>query len=899
MTLRGLSARVLALLLRIWPDDLRESHSGDLAKHFDDLVDLEIGVGRAWAVPLVWFGCLRDALSARFRRRDPTSSNGQRASGRRSSFMSDLRFTLRALVRRPAASLVILGTLGLGIGATSALFSVVKAVLLEPLPFEDQQELVNVWSRNDDRAISRYFLSPTDYLAMRDRVTAVDGLVAFFPNQFTVEDTEARPTIMSGAAVTVGFFSMLGARPLIGRTFLPQDTLPAAGGQIILSHESWMNSFGGDSSVVGTQVPIPGGGSVTMVGVMPPEFRYPNGAAAWGLMLNLRNNVPRDRWLSVVGRLSDEVDIGAATTEFRTAAAAFAREDPELGEGWTYDLEFVEDDLLGETQASLMLLLAATGIILLIACANVANMLLTAAEDRRREIAVRAALGASRMRIAGQMIVENMTLAGLGSMLGLAIAAVGLRGLVRLAPPGIPRLETVGIDSGVLVFSLATTAITGLLFGLAPAVRLLRVDINSVLRDGGRGVTAGRARERLRSTLATVQVAMSVALVIGAALLIRSFAALSLEDQGFEADRVLMFEVTLPAAPGTPYETLDGVSEFYSEFVDRIRDRPGVVGAALASTVPLAESFDYPAPFFRAWLPRPPQGQEDRVYFRQVSDDFFSVIGTDAIQGRTFDAFDTPNGVPVVVVNESFVRRYVSDRNPVGARLGGTQQVFGPLGAMLFDEVEIVGVVPDIRYRGPGTVVEPSIYFPFTQAPFRHMSVLIGVGNGFDPTDVMRVVRSDWESMTTVIPVARVGMLDDLEAEALAPQRFSMTLLVMLGGLAMLLAAVGLYGVLSYNVAQRANEFGVRMAMGAGAVEVARLVLRRAGSMTGAGVVAGLAMAAAGGKLISSQLHGVSQVDFIVYAAVALIVTVVAATASLIPTRRAIRLDPASVLRND
>ncbi len=804
--------------------------------------------------------------------------------------VQDVRYALRALRKNPLFTVVAVLTLALGIGGVTAIFSVVRAVLLEPLPFKDPDQLALLWTHNPEEGQDRYFVSPQDFGDWREQATTFSGMSAYWPTTGTLTGVDEVAQQITQVFTTENYFDVLGVPPLLGRTFGAGDG-PGSTQVVILSEALWRSSFGADPAVVGRDITIDGS-NFQVVGVVADRQRWPAEADLWINMnwpMTIQGRIAR--WMSVVGRLEP----GAGVERARADMAAVATRLGEIHEedrGWGVAVEGLADTVVGSTRSALWILLASTAFILLIACANVANLLLSRAEVRAREVAVRQAFGAGRRRIARQLLTESLVLATLGGVAGLGLAWAGIAALRRIAPAGLPRVDEVGLNGGILLAVVGATLLTGLLFGLAPVVRILGPGSFSALREGARG-TRGVRGIRLQNAFVVAQLALAVILVVGAGLLVRSFMQLRAVDTGFRADGLLTLQ--LDVSQGAAEED-QGVIDFYDRYLARVREIPGVRSAAAVSTLPLGEGLDYSQPFSIVDDPTQP-GQERRAFFRHASPEVFETLGTPLDEGRTLQAADRLDAPGAVVVNEAMARRFFPGEDPVGHRLAGLAYRWGPLGAVLMSEAEIVGVVKDMPYEGIRTPAQPAFYFSFRQGPMRRMTVLLRTDG--DPLTLVDGARAALAEVNPQVAMSRVRAMHDVVGDAMARDRFSTLLLVAFGVMALVLAAVGVYGVLAYAVAQRSSELGIRMALGASAADVRRMVLREGGAVAGLGLLLGLAAALLLAGFLSSQLYGVGPRDPVVYGIVTSVLAAVAVVASLVPALRATRVDPVTAMRGE
>jgi predicted permease len=804
--------------------------------------------------------------------------------------MRDVKYGLRILRTNPLFSGVAILTLALGIGAITAIYSVVDAVLLEPLPFEEPDEIVLLWTQNRDEGQERYFVSPQDFGDWREMTTAFEAMTAFWPTPVALTELDGGPARLTAVYTTENFFDVLGATPLLGRTFTPEDG-PGSQAVVILTQGVWEQRFGADPSIVGRSVVVDGQ-PLEVVGVVRGEHTYPEQAEIWINMtwpMSIQSRFAR--WMSAVGRLAPGAGLERAQSDMTTIAGRLAEIHP-ADEGWGVTMARLDDEVVGDTRSALWILLGATGLILLIACANVANLLLSRAEVRSREMAVRTAFGASRLRIARQLLVESMVLASLGAAVGLGLAWGGIRSLGAVAPTSLPRTAEVGIDGTVLLVVLGATLITGLLFGLAPVLHVVKDDMFGAIREGARG-TRSASKVRLQGGFVVGQLALAVVLVIGAGLLIKSFSTLRSIDAGFDPGGTLSFELDVNTSVA---ESDQDVYGFYQALERRLAQAPGVESVGLSSSLPLGEAVDYSQPFT---IPDRPteDGEELRTFFRQVSPEFFTALRTPVLDGRVFTDLDVEGGPGVVVVNEAMANRFWPDSDPIGERISHPPYRWGPLGVILVNEAEIVGVVKDIRYDGLREAALPTVYHTYLQAPMRRMTVLVRTQG--DPSALVPVVRRALADVDPSMPMGDVRTMQEVVDAATSADRFSTLLLTLFGAVALALAVIGVYGVLAYAVEQRVPEVGIRMALGADAGNVRGLVLRQGALLTGVGLAVGVIVALIGARVMTSQLYGVSPRDPQVFLGVVGVLAASGLLASYLPARRATRVHPVVAMRGE
>ncbi len=802
--------------------------------------------------------------------------------------MNDLRFGLRVLRKSPVFSLVAILTLAMGIGAITTLFSVVQATLLDPLPFRNGEALTVLWTSNPSEGQERYFVSPQDFGDWREMNETFESMAAYWPTPVAITELDGGPARATAVYTTENFFQVMEAGTVVGRTFTPEEG-PGSQQVAILSQDLWETRFGGDPEVVGRTIIIDGQG-LEVVGVVRGEHTFPEGAGIWLNMtwpMSIQSRFAR--WMSAVGRLAPGVPLERAQGDMDRVALRLAEEHP-ADAGWEIGMSSLQDDLVGDTGRALWILLGATSLILLIACANVANLLLSRAESRSLEVAVRSAFGASRGRIGRQLITESLLLAGCGAAVGTGTAWMAIRILPSLAPDVLPFTASVSLNGRVLGVTILATLVTGILFGLAPVVRILRGRVFSPLKEGGRGTRSSRS-VRLQISLVVLQLALATVLTVGAGLLARSFDTLRNVDTGFSTGGVLSFEVDLSPSAA---ETDADVSRIYEEIIASLAALPGVETVGATSELPLTETLDYSQPFTvddRIYQP----GEETRAFFRHVSPGFFSALGTPILEGRGLGESDRLNVGGVVVVNETLARRYWPTGSPIGKRISDTGYRWGPLGVVLVSEAEVVGVVKDIRYEGIRQEPQPALYFNYHQAPIRRMALTVRTFG--DPDALINAARETVATVDPDLPISNIRSMDAVVGTALAGDRFRTLLLGLFGSVALVLAAIGVYGVLAYSVEQRVREVGIRMALGATRERVRQMVLQEGFRLLATGLGIGLAGALAMGGILSSQLFGVSPRDPVVIGGVVVVLALVGIVASGLPAHRATRVDPVEAMR--
>ncbi|HYU34645.1 MAG TPA: ABC transporter permease [Thermoanaerobaculia bacterium] len=805
----------------------------------------------------------------------------------------DIRFGFRTLVRNPATSIVALLTLALGIGANTALFSVVDGVLLKPLPYPEPDRLVLIMESNPARGFPRYSDAPPNFDDWRRQNRMFEAMTAIHEHRFNLTGGEHAETVQ-GAQVTPEFFRVLGIRPSPGRGFLAEEGRPGGARVAVLSRELWQRRFGSDPGILNRQVEIDGE-STTVVGVMPPGFGLPSQSEIWTpLVWDFKPETRGGHFLQAVGRMKAGVTLEEMRAEMAALAARLERQYPESNTGWTTLLIPLSDVLVEEVRPALLLLLAAVAFVLLIACANVANLLLARLASREREIAVRTALGAGRARLVRQMVTESLVLFLAGGALGLLLAFWATRVLVALYGRDLPREQEIGLDGRVLLFTLGLSLATGLVFGLVPALSATRGKLFGALKEGGRAVAGGARGRLVRDLLVVGEVAVALALLVGAGLLLQSFARLRAVDPGFRPAGVLTAEIALPAKKFSD----DGRRiVFTQELLDRLQAIPGVESADTVSPLPLT-GYDHVRAYVVQGRPEPPPGAETTTHVRLVTPGFFRTLGIRVLRGRVFTARDDPASVPVVLVNKTMADRTWPGEDPVGKRLtfGGS----APRSEWVWNEV--VGVVADIHHQALDQEADAEVYVPQLQNPVGGpLSILLKTSG--EPTRLAGAVRQAVRAIDGDLPVERVRTLKSLVAESLSGSRFQAVLLGLFSGVALFLAAIGVYGVISDSVVQRTHEIGIRMALGARRAEVLRLVIRQGMSLVLSGVALGLFLSVLVLWELSDRigilLYKGRALDPPTLAAVSLVLLAVALVANWLPARRAMRVEPSVALRSE
>ncbi len=814
------------------------------------------------------------------------------------TLIQDVQYGLRMLVKHKGVSVIAVITLALGIGANTAIFSVVNAVLLNPLPYHQPDRLVALWEKTPENTRSR--TAPANFFDWKNQNTVFEGVAAFGRTSLTLTGG-GEPEQLVGARVSSGYFPVVGVEPMLGRSFADEEYEQGKGQVVILGHSLWQRRFGADRNIVNRSVTLDGKPH-TVVGVMPPGL-YPVSPLNPGQITfdEQEQNywLPMSftaRWaaarsahvLGVVARLKPGISIEQATTDMNTIAARLEQEHTaNRGEGIVVN-PFM-NEVVGNVRPAMLTLLAAVGLVLLIACANVAGLLLAQHAGRSKEIAIRAALGAGRARLVRQFFIEGALLSLLGTVAGLAIAASGTQVLLQFVPAGVPRLAQVDLNWQVLAFTMLLSLGTCLIFGLVPAWQAAKPDLHTTLEQSGRTSGPGAGRLRFRQALVVFQVSVAVMLVIGAGLLIKSFWLLQRVDPGFESERVLTAGLTLTVSK---YSEPNQINNFHKQLQERLEAIPGVKTATIAYDHPLASNWLDSFEIEGRVLPVDRPGES--ANFVPVGPDYFDAVGVKLIAGRNFTAQDDQDHPGVVIVNEAFVRSYFPNQNAIGQRmkLGPPDRIWK---SQKLTSFEIVGIARDVKFAGLDAPSAPAYYVPASQAPLEDMTLLVRTTT--DPLSIVGAVRQAVWSIDPDQPLSNVSTLEKVVDDSIAQRRLNMLLMGLFGGLAMLLSAVGIYGLLSQAVTQRTQEMGIRIALGAQVSDVLKLVLRQGMTLALAGEAIGLVGAFILSRLIRGLLFGVTPNDVTTFVVVAGVLAVVALLACYVPARRATKVDPLVALR--
>jgi predicted permease len=802
------------------------------------------------------------------------------------TLLQDLRYAARTLRNSPAFTIVAVLTLALGIGANTAIFSVVNAVVLSPLPFRDAERLAQVRIIGRDGA--EFPLSDSDFVAWRDQNRTAEAVAVSWETPVTFTQNGSAERIGS-ASVTDRFFDVLGARAEIGRAFEAGDDKPGGAKIAVLSHAFWQRELRGDPGVIGRTVSLEGVPH-TIVGIMPAGFEYPSGSIDVWQILTMAPPARRGPFYTGgVARMKPGVSLDQLRANLASVTASLKARYPGPGD-WTLDAVPLQDALVGKVKPVLYVLLGAVAFLLLIATANVANLLLGRASAREREIALRGALGAARGRIVRQLVTESIVLAMIGGAAGLALAAFGTKALIALAPEGVPRLDEVRLNMPVFLFALGVSVVCGIVFGLAPAVGAARAPLVETLKEGSRAGT-GTQHRRAQRAVVIAEIALALVLSVGAGLMIRTVAALQHVSPGFNADRLLTFELSLPQSQ---YPEPANVRTFYDTLLQKLTALAGVRSAGLTISLP-PDILQVTDNFTVEGQVVPPNQSAPVGPLVMVSDSLFRAFGVPLIRGRFFDERDEADAPPVAIISETLAKKYFAGLDPIGRHLkeGGPDRPVGPTNPWM----TVVGVVGDVKYSGLDSAPEPAFYMPYRQNPWRGQFVVVRTAS--DPRMLLNEIRAAVASLDKGVPIARVKTMDDLMGASMAPSRFRATLVGIFAVVGLVLAAVGIYGVMAYAVAGRTHELGVRIALGADQATLLRLVLGEAAALVAAGIALGLSGAFAVTRMMQTLLFGVTPTDAATFAGISALLAATALAASYVPTRRALRVDPMIALRGE
>jgi len=794
--------------------------------------------------------------------------------------LRDVRYGVRQLARTPGFAVVAILTLALGIGATSAMFSVINGVLLRPLPFPEPEALVRI--NEIVPQYGRFSVAPATFFDWRAQNTSFERMVVIQSGSASFAGANGAERI-TNALVSWDFFDLARVQPMLGRTFKEDEDAPGKNDVVVLSHTTWQQRFGGDRAIVGRATTL-NGAPATIVGVMPPGFQFPRGAEYWTPIGLDRAKASRGgHFLAVLARLKSGVPVAQAGAEMKMISERLARQYPKESADESAEVVPLLEQIVGGARQSLLSLLAAVGVVILIACANVANLLLVRASVREKEIAIRTALGAGQGRLARQMLAESLVLALAGGALGVLFAFAMLRPIRTLSAGSIPRVQDISIDGTVLLFAVAVSLATGIIFGLAPAWQASRPGLAAIIKEGGRSSAAGAGRW-MRNALLVAEVALSIVLLVGAVLLLRSFDRVRQVDPGFQPGRVLAFRVALPPAS---YREDHNRIAFFDRLLARLEQQPDVRAAGMIQTLPMRG--DYFLSFSVQGRPEPRPADQPSANHRAVSPHYFPALGIPLKRGRLFTDQDTDKSPMVAVIDEAFAARHFANEDPIGRGLdigNGTDGYY-----------QIVGIVGNVHHGGLESNAGPTMYVPYRQDVFSTMWVVARTDR--DPAQLVAAARQAVREIDPALPAYSMTPLGDVITESVAQRRFSMLLLAAFALTALFLAGVGIYGVVGYSVSQRTREIGVRLAIGAERRDVLALVVGGAMKLAIAGVVVGLAGALALTRLIATMLFNVTPFDPVSYALTAGVLLAIAAVACYVPARRAMNVDPLVAIRQE
>jgi putative ABC transport system permease protein len=810
--------------------------------------------------------------------------------------ITDLRSAFRQLIKSPGFTLVAILTLALGIGANSAIFSVIDAVLLRSLPFPKPDRLTMLWaSAPQHPGETRQVHSFPDYVDLRAQNRTFTALAAYTGTS-AIWGTGEGSEDVAGVAATSDLFDVLGTRPLLGRGFGREDEKPGAARVVVIGYQFWQRHFAGDRNIIGRQATMVGH-VYTITGVMPPGWKFPiqrENVDYIAPLVPLFSGSSLEyithrgaHTLNVVGRLKPGIDLRTATADVETIAAQLGKQYPDTDAGRTERAVALQSDLVGEVRPALFVLTAAVALVLLIACANVANLFLARAASREREIAIRTALGASRFQIIRQLLLETMLLALLGGAAGLLVAWWSVDALIAFGPADLPRLDEIRINSGVVLFTLGIASLTTLFFGLIPAWQASRPQVEQALREASRGSTGGVRSHRLRAAFVVSQFALSLILLVGAGLLIRSFAELRAVQPGFDPQGVVTFWQSLPRAR---YGEVDQQIQFFDRLQAKLAALPGVKEVGIVSPLPFSGS-DWGTTFTIVARPAPAQGMEPGASHLTTNGSYFQTMHIPLKSGRIFDSRDRHDSVPVMMINNAFAEKYFTNQNPIGQRINiGDDPKKGKPAR------EVVGVVGSAKHESLAEAERPEFYIPYAQDPDRYSDIVVRTAEPA-PSGLETTIRRVVHEVDAQQFVPAIKPLPQLISQTLAQSRFNTTLLGAFAAVAIILAAVGIYGVIAYNVAQRTKEIGIRMALGAQQRQMLTMILRQSLTMATIGIGLGLLGAFAATRLLSALLFGVGTTDLITYGGVILLLGAAALLAGFLPARRAMKVDPVIALR--
>jgi putative ABC transport system permease protein len=807
------------------------------------------------------------------------------------TLLQDIRFGLRVLIKSPGFTVVAVLAIALGVAANTAIFSVVNAVLLEPLPYKESGQLMMVWESNRQRDLHQNSISPANLIDWKEQTGVFEDVAAFIDRRTNLT-SDGDPVELPVQFVTPNLFRVLGVEPMMGRGFADEDAKPDAAQVVVLGHGLWQRRFGGDRKIIGKTITL-NDNKVMVVGVMPPSFQWfirksslnakpPEMWTPFGLTDQLR--VRKGRYLAAVARLRPGVTRESAEAELNQLAARLEQQYPDFNKGWGVEVTPLREQFAGGIRPALWILLGAVGFLLLIACANVANLLLARGAARQKEMAIRTALGAGRWRVVRQLLTESVLLAALGGALGLMLAWWGVEVLAALSPPDLLDVGGVRLSLPVLAFTLGVSLLTGIFFGLVPSFEASRQDTSESLKEGAKGTTGGVRGSRLRGAFVISEIALSLVLLVGAGLMLKSFARLQSVNPGFNADGVLTMRVELPDAK---YHEDQQVINFFRQATERIRALPGVESVGAINYLPFAGP-GAGTRFAIVGRPTPPHGEEPTTDVLVTDENYFGTMGMTVLRGRAFSAQEATEARSVAVVSESLAREYFPGRDAIGQRIVVNMKE-NP------EPTEIIGIVGDIKHKALDEKSRPTVYWPQPELTYPFMTLVVRAKG--DPAALAPATRREIQALDPEQPVADVRTMNQLLAGSVGRARFSAMLLGIFAVIALVLAAVGVYGVMSYAVSRRTHEIGVRVALGAQGRDVLKLVLSQGLKLALVGVLLGVVGSFALTRLLTSLLYGVSATDPLTFIGVSMLLASVALVACYVPARRATKVDPLIALR--
>jgi len=808
------------------------------------------------------------------------------------SLLQDIRFGLRLLRRSPGFTAAAVLALTLGIGATTAVFTLLDRVVLRPLPYPEPDRLITIWETNDSKGLTHERLSPVNFLDYRGLTHVFEDGASWWYPQITLTEAGHEPLRVNAIETSANLFSVLGVQPALGAGF-PPSPLFDRDAVVAISHRLWRERFDSDPSIVGKSITL-NGPQYLVVGVMPPGFNYPNDTDVWQrLTWDMSQHSRNAHFMESVVRLKRGMAVDAANRELRALTKRLGTEYVSTNSDWSARAIPLSHEVVGFFRPALFALFGAAAFLLVITCTNVASLLLARATVRERELAVRAAIGAGRGRLVRQLVTESLLLAVVGCAGGVTLALVAVRALLAASPVPVPRVDDVGVDGRLLGFALALAASTAVAFGVVPAWLMARGDVQRPLKESGRGADAGSARARARSFLVVGEVALAVMLLVGAMLLARSFQQLVRQDPGFAGAQAVTAKVELPYS----YEDWTKIVSFYDRLLTTLRSEAGVQTVGASNFLPLDAAWR--GPFFIEGRPRPRAGEEAQAQHQTVDDGYFRTLGVPLIAGRFFDARDSATAPGVVIVNEVLARRQWPDETPIGRTLQSPVRVIGPMGRSLMKTTmfQVVGVVASVKNSALTRDPEPALYFSFRQFPFRGMNVVVQAAGTSGATIAM--IKNAVQRLDPNLPISQARTVDRLLSDATDRPRALMFLMAVFAALALVLAALGVYSVMAYGVSQRRQELSVRLALGAQPRDLVWLVVRRGAALALAGGVLGVTGAIASARALSSLLYGVPPTDRWSFAAAVGLSVATALAACVIPARRAASVDPLQGLRAD